>query len=236
MAWWIEEEPKKRLVEVYLLAYGDVFTLEQLHKSLHISEVRRIADELFHLLLDHLLVDDFPKAGVPPEITEKLKDMIGRAKSGIPEMVEILERGETPTRKEAYEKYLTGADGFLWGRIMDVINSDKGDRDILRRAGYHHVEMDDVRAKLIASITEFQKHVFRARGLIPDDLSRAKDELLEALKELEVQEKLGAPPWDIRMMEGYIKKIIEAVDSGDPALAVVRFERLFTFVAEKMMG
>lgn len=113
---------------------------------------------------------------------------------------------------------------------------DERDRDILRRAGYHHMEMDDIRAKLIASITEFQKHVFRARGFIPDDLSMAKDELLGALKELEAQERLGAPPLDVRMIERYIKQIIEAVDSGDPALAAVRFERLFTFIAEKMMG
>ena len=98
------------------------------------------------------------------------------------------------------------------------------------------MKMDDIRAKLIASITEFQKHVFRARGFIPDDLSRAKDELLGALKELEAQEKLGAPPRDVRMMEWYIKQIIEAIDSRDPALAVVRFERFFTFIAEKMMG
>ena len=136
MAWWIEEEPKKRLVGVYLLAYGDVFTLEQLHKSLHTPKGRKLADELFHLLLDHLLVDDFPKAGVPPEVTEKLREMIEGAKAGIPEMVEILERGEEPTGKEAYESYLSGADGFLWGRIMDVANSDEYARNILHRAGY----------------------------------------------------------------------------------------------------
>ncbi|GAI56466.1 unnamed protein product [marine sediment metagenome] len=113
---------------------------------------------------------------------------------------------------------------------------DERAKDILRRAGYHHTGIDDVKAKLIASITEFQKHIFRARGFIPGDLSKAKDELLEALKELEVQEKLGAPPHDIRMMERYIKQIIEAIDSRDPALAVVKFERFFTFIGEKMMG
>ncbi len=108
--------------EAYLMAWGDIFTLEQLHKQLHIPKSRKLADELFHLLLDHLLMEDFPKAGVPPEVTEKLKGMIERAKAGIPEMVEKLERGEEPTGGEAYERALSGANGFMWGKILNPRN------------------------------------------------------------------------------------------------------------------
>lgn len=124
MAWWLEE-PKKRLKGVYLLAWGDVFALEQLHKQLHVPKSRKLADELFHLLLDHLLVDDFPKAGVPAGVTTELRGKIEKAKGGIPEMVEKLERGEEPTGKEAYETHLSGADGFLWGKILDPQNPYK---------------------------------------------------------------------------------------------------------------
>lgn len=108
--------------EAYLMAWGDIFTLEQLHKQLHVPKGRKLADELFHLLLDHLIVEDFPQADVSPEVTEKLKGMIDRAKAGIPEMVEKLERGEEPTGEEAYERALSGANGFLWGKILNPRN------------------------------------------------------------------------------------------------------------------
>ena len=88
--------------------------------------------------------------------------------------------------------------------------------------------------KLFASIKEFQRHIFRARGLTPREMAKAKEELRWALDEIEVQKRLGAPTETLTTLEKYINQIILAIDFNDPFLAESIFTDLFQYIADLM--
>lgn len=90
--------------------------------------------------------------------------------------------------------------------------------------------------ELFESVKKFQRHLFRARGMIPEKLVEAKEELRLALEQIEVQRKLGGPDEDtLNTMENYIKQINEAIDLNDPFLVQDVFKNFFEWISDKMI-
>ena len=85
------------------------------------------------------------------------------------------------------------------------------------------------------SIKEFQRRIFRARGMVPQALVKAKEELQLALKEIERQRELGGSIENLNEMQNYIDRIIEAIDLDDTFLVQDVFKDFFQYISDKML-
>ena len=89
--------------------------------------------------------------------------------------------------------------------------------------------------EMLESVKKFQKHIFRARGMIPLKLAEAKEELSLALEQIVIQRRLGAPNDDLNTMENYIKRIMEGIYLNDAFLAQDIFKNFFEWLSDKML-